>query len=119
MKARGAAPRRLVISVCPQEPGTVCLPIERGRRAQRLDAAAVARHLEALVARRGLADHVRVRDACAGGCGLRGPNVSVTVYPPLRPGERPDHVSVGWRTYVSSLDALDCLARVIDDSLRP
>jgi hypothetical protein len=110
--------KRLVISVCPREGGRVVLPVERGGRARRLDAGAILRHLEALVARRGLAEHVRIRDACAGGCGLRGPNVTVTIYPPLRPGERPDHVAVGWKTYVASLTALDCLARVIDDNLR-
>lgn len=110
--------RRLVISVCPREGGTVVLPVERGGRARRLDADATLRQLEALVARRGLAEQVRIRDACAGGCGLRGPNVTVTIYPPVRPGERPDHVAVGWKTYVTSLGALDYLARVIDDNLR-
>ena len=110
--------RRLVISVCPRESGTVVLPVERGGRARRLDADAIFRQLEALVARRGLAEQVGIRDACAGGCGLRGPNVTVTIYPPVRPGARPDHVAVGWKTYVTSLGALDCLARVIDDNLR-
>jgi hypothetical protein len=110
--------RRLVISVCPRESGTVVLPVERGGRARRLDADAVMRQLEALVARRGLAEQVRIRDACAGGCGLRGPNVTVTIYPAVAPGERPDHVAVAWKTYVASLKTLDCLARVIDDNLR-
>ena len=110
--------RRLVISVCERETGTVVLPIERGGRARRLDAAAIARHLDALITRRGLTGSVRVSDACAGGCGMRGPNVTVTMYTPVRPGEKPDHVSIGWKTYVASLDALDCLARVIDDNLR-
>ena len=109
--------RRLVISVCQREPGTIVLPVERGGRARRLDAAAITRHLAALIARRGLTDTVRVSDACAGGCGLRGPNVTVTMYAPVRPGEKPDHVSIGWKTYVGSLDALDCLARVIEDNL--
>ena len=110
--------RRLVISVCQREPGTIVLPIERGGRGRRLDAVAVMRHLEALIARRGLADAVRVSDACAGGCGMRGPNITVTIYAPVRPGEKPDHVSIGRKTYVASLDALDCLARVIDENLR-
>ena len=93
------------------------MPVERGGRACRLDAAAITRHLAGLIARRGLTDSVRVSDACAGGCGLRGPNVTVTMYAPLRPGEKPDHVSIAWKTYVASLDALDCLARVIEDNL--
>ena len=109
--------RRLVISVCPRESGTVVLPVERDGRARRLDADAILRELQALVTRRGLEDHVKIRDACAGGCGLRGPNVTVTMYPALRPGERPDHVAVGWKTYVTSLKTLDCLARVIDDNV--
>ena len=109
--------RRLLICVCLREPGTVLLPVERGGRARRLDAAGVTRQLERLIARRGLTDHVRISDACAGGCSLRGPNVTVTIYPPVRPGERPDHVSIGWKTYVASLGSLDCLARVIDDNL--
>ena len=109
--------RRLVISVCQREPGTIVLPVERGGRARRLDAAAITRQLAALIARRGLTGTVRVSDACAGGCGLRGPNVTVTMYAPVRPGEKPDHVSIGWKTYVASLDALDYLARVIDDNI--
>ena len=109
--------RRLVISVCQREPGTIVMPVERGGRARRLDAAAITRHLAVLIARRGLTDSVRVSDACAGGCGLCGPNVTVTMYAPVRPGEKPDHVSIGWKTYVGSLDALDCLARVIEDNL--
>jgi hypothetical protein len=111
--------RRLLICVCSREGGTVRLRLERGSRVRRLDARAVARHLETLVERRGLSDAVQVRDACAGGCGMRGPNVTVIVYPPTRPGEKPDHVSIGRRTYVGSLDGLDCLARVIDENLRP
>jgi hypothetical protein len=110
--------RRLLICVCSRESGTVRLPIERGGRVRRLDAAAVARHLQTLVVRRGLTEHVRISDACAGGCWMGGPNVTVTIYPAIRPGERPDHVAVGRKTYVASLDALDCLARVIDENLR-
>ena len=109
--------RRLVISVCPREGGTVLMPVEQGERARRMDANAVLRQLQALVERRGLGEQVRIRDACAGGCGLRGPNVTVTIYPAVHPGERSDHVSVGWKTYVASLKSLDCLARVIDENL--
>ena len=108
---------RLVISVCPREVGIVVMPVERGERARRLNAGAILKHLAALVARRGLAEHVEIRDGCAGGCRLRGPNVSVSIYPPIRPGEREDHVAIGWKTYVTSLKTLDCLARVIDDCL--
>ena len=107
--------RRLVVTVCPREPGTLRLPVEPGDRVRRLDAAATLRELRALVARRGLDEHVRVRDGCAGGCAFRGPNVTVTKYSPLRPGERPDNVAVGWKSYVGALRSLDCLARVIDD----
>ena len=110
--------RRLVISVCPREAGMVVMPVERGERARRLGASAIQQHLEALVARRDLGAHVEIRDACAGGCRLKGPNVSVTIYPPARPGERPDHVAIGWKTYVTSLRDLDCLAQVIDENLR-
>jgi hypothetical protein len=49
---------------------------------------------------------------------MRGPNVTVTKYPAPRAGERPDHVAVGWKTYVASLGSLDCLAQVIDDNIR-
>ena len=41
--------RRLVITVCPREPGVVVLPVERGGRARRLDAAAIARELRELI----------------------------------------------------------------------
>ena len=46
--------RRLVITVLPREPGVVVLPVERGGRARRLDAAAIARDLRELIARRQL-----------------------------------------------------------------
>ena len=110
--------RRLVVTVCPREPGVVRLPVERGARAVRLDAAAVARELAALVARRRLGARVRVREGCAGGCASAGPNVDVRVYAAAREGERPDDVAVGWKTYVYSLAALPSLAAVIDESLR-
>ena len=109
--------RRLVITVCPRERGAVALPITRGTRAVRLDAATILRHLEGMVAERGLADRVGLREGCAGGCSGPGPNVSVEVFPLARPGERPDHVAVGWKTYVYSIGTLDCLATVIDENL--
>ncbi|MGH7355273.1 MAG: hypothetical protein ACRELS_11965 [Candidatus Rokuibacteriota bacterium] len=105
------------MSVCPREPGTVVLAVERGGRARRLDAAAALRELSALVARRGLVDRVTIREACAGGCGGPGPNVSLTIHPVPAPGERADGVAIGWRSYVASLGSLACLARVIDENL--
>ncbi|HEX9821249.1 MAG TPA: hypothetical protein VGD07_16725 [Methylomirabilota bacterium] len=109
--------RRLVITVCPREAGVVVLPVESGARAGRLDAPAIVQRLQALIAARGLGDRVRVREACAGGCTGPGPNVGVTIYPSPAPGAPADQVAIGWKTYVYSLPALDCLARVIDDNL--
>jgi len=110
-------PRRLVITVCPREPGVVTLPIARGGRAVRLNARAIQRQLGELIAQRGLDERVRLREGCAGGCSSPGPNVSVEIFPMTRPGERPDHVAVDWKTYVYSLASLDCLAAVIDENL--
>jgi hypothetical protein len=109
--------RRLVITVCPREPGVVVLPITRGGRAVRLNAETIRRHLLELVAERGLGERVRLREGCAGGCSGPGPNVSVEIFPLTRHGEREDHVAVDWKTYVYSLGTLDCLAAVIEDSL--
>ena len=109
--------KRLVITVCPRECGEVVLPVERRRRARRLDARAILTELAALVARRGLGQRVELREACAGGCGGPGPNVDVTIHPATPAGQRPDHVAIGWKTYVYSLPALDCLATVIDENL--
>jgi hypothetical protein len=109
--------RRLVITVCPREPGVVMLRVERGRRARRLDARAILSELAALVRRRALGDRVDLREACAGGCGGPGPNVGVTIHAATPPGERADHVAIGWRTYVYSLPSLECLAAVIDENL--
>jgi hypothetical protein len=109
--------RRLVVTVCPRERGVVVLPVERGGRAARLDATAVLAALRALVAGRGLDGRVAVRDGCAGGCFAAGPNVDVRIYAASRPGERPDHVAVGSKTYVYSLGALPSLADVIDEHL--
>jgi hypothetical protein len=109
--------RRIVLTVCPREPGVVTLPVERGGHAVRLNAAAILEHLRALVDARGLAERVRLREGCAGGCSADGPNVSVEIFPVPPPGERPDHVAIGWKTYVYSLASLDCLATVIEENL--
>ena len=111
--------RRLVITVCPREPGLVVLPVERGDRGTRLAAGAIAEKLDALVAARGLGERVRLRAGCAGGCSFSGPNVSVEIFPVTPPGERPDHVAIGRKTYVYSLPALDCLATILDENLAP
>ena len=95
------------------------LPLTRGGRAVRLDAGAIVRHLDALIAARGLGGVVRLQAACAGGCTGPGPNVGVTIYPAPHPGARPDSVAIGWRTYVYSLGTLDCLAAIIDENLSP
>ena len=99
------------------EPGSVRLPVEGGGRARRMNAGAVAAALASLIAERNLGDLVRLRAGCAGGCARTGPNVGVTIYPAPRPGEPPDNVAVGWKTYVYSLASLDCLATVIDENL--
>jgi hypothetical protein len=110
-------PRRLVVTVCLRETGVVVLPVERGQRARRLDARAVFAALRGLVEQAGVGDRVHVRDACAGGCAGRGPNVSVAMYSLPAAGERADQVAVAWKTYVYSLPTLDCLASVIEDNL--
>ena len=110
--------RRLVITVRPRERGTVVLPLKRGGRRLRLDAPALARHLAVLASERGVAELVDIREACAGGCALTGPNVTVTIYPMPAPGERPDHVAIGWKTYVASLAHLDALTTILD-GVRP
>jgi hypothetical protein len=111
------ARRRLVITVCPRERGVVVLPLRRGGRRRRLDAPAVARHLAALAAERGLSDVVEIHQACAGGCWLPGPNVTVAIHPVPRPGERPDHVAIAWKTYVASLADLDALSTILEENL--
>ena len=108
---------RLVVTVCPREPGVVRLAMRPGGQARRLDAPAVLRHLARLVTERGLGDRVRLQQGCAGGCSGAGPNVSVTIYPGPRPGQRPDHVAIGWRTYVYSIGTLGSLATILDDNL--
>jgi hypothetical protein len=109
--------RRLIITVCPNEPGTVVLPVERGGPRRRLDARAVLRELQALVARRNLEAVVRVREGCAGGCHGRGPNISLTIHAMPAPGERPDNVAIGWRTYVGSVGDLAALRAILDENL--
>jgi hypothetical protein len=109
--------RRIIVTVCPRESGVVVLPRERGGPARRFDAAAIARSLRDLVAERGLEGRVSFQDGCAGGCAQSGPNVGVTIYTMPRPGEKPDHVAVGWKTYIYSLASLDCLATVLDENL--
>lgn len=108
--------RRLEITVCPREPGAVTLPLRRGERAKRMTAAAVADALRALIIELGLHDRVALHEGCAGGCARTGPNVSVRIYA-SRAGAAPDHVAIGWKTYVYSLAGLDCLARVIEENL--
>lgn len=113
----GQRPRRLVITVCSRERGVVVLPLEPGGRAVRLDAVAIARALPALARRRGVGHLVEVRDACAGSCAGPGPNVDVRIYAVPPPGERPDHVAIGWKTYVYSLATVPSLSAVIDEHL--
>jgi hypothetical protein len=95
----------------------VRLAVERGGRQRRLDAAGIARCLRDLVAARRLDDRVSVQEGCAGGCSRSGPNVDVRMYPVELPGAKPDHVAVGWKTYVYSLPSLDCVASIIDENL--
>lgn len=109
--------RRLIVTVCPREPGVAVLPVERGGRAEMLDAAAIVDRLRALVARRKLQSRVRIQQACAGGCAGDGPNVAVAILAMPAPGEPPDNVAIAWRTYVASLPTIECLARVLDDNL--
>jgi len=97
----------------------VMLAVRRGERRHRLGARAIARHLADLAAERLLSDRVEIRHGCAGGCWLKGPNVSVMIYPVTPPGERPDHVAVAWKSYVASLDELDCLETILEENLQP
>jgi hypothetical protein len=108
----------MVITVCLKEAGAIALPVERGGPRRRLDASAILRELQALVARRNLDAVVRVREGCAGGCQGRGPNVSVTLHALPRPGERPDNIAIGWRTYVGSLADAPSLQAIVDENLK-
>jgi hypothetical protein len=109
--------RRIVITVCPLEPGLVTLPLTRGGCRRRLGARAIAKHLAELAAERGLSDFVQIRSGCAGGCWLKGPNVSVAIYPVTPPGEHADNVAVAWKTYVASLAELDALETILEENL--
>ncbi len=111
--------RLLEITVCPLERGSVVLPVERGRRREQMDARALTRRLKALIARRGLAGRVWLREDCAGGCHRAGPNVNVDVFLKVPPGEEQDHVAVESQSYVYSLPTLGWLAQIIDENLRP
>src|ERR1043166_2282683 len=99
--------RCLVITVCPNEPGVVVLPLERGGRARPLAAQAVAHHLAVLAAARGVQDRVTLRSACAGGCTSDGPNVGVTIYPEPHQGQEADHEATGWESHEDSVPQLD------------
>lgn len=95
----------------------VVLPLRRGAPRRRLGARAIARHLADLAAERGVSNVVEIRNGCCGGCWLKGPNVSVAIYPATPPGERPDHVAIAWKTYVATLADLDCLATILEENL--
>ena len=82
-----------------------------------MHAADVVHQLQRIIDNRGLTDRVTIREGCAGGCASDGPNVSVAIYAMPGPGERPDNVAIGWRTYVGSLAILPCLATVIEETL--
>jgi hypothetical protein len=70
-----------------------------------------------VVARRQLEGRVSVREGCAGGCSRAGPNVDVTIHATPAPGARPDHVAIGWKTYVYALASLASVAAIIDENL--
>jgi hypothetical protein len=110
--------RRIIITVCPKERGTAVLSVKPGTPRRRLDAGAILRELQALVGRRNLDAVVRVREGCAGGCHGRGPNVSLTLHVLPAPGERPDNIAIGWRTYVGSLAEMPSLQAILDENLR-
>jgi hypothetical protein len=109
--------RRLVITVCPHERGVVTLAVDHGAPTRPLDAEAMMQALRDLVTARRLGELVRLREGCAGGCGRAGPNVDVRIHAAPRPGEAPDEVAIGWKTYVYSLASIDCVSRIIDDNL--
>ena len=111
--------RLLEITVCPREPGSVVLPVERGGRPERMDARAITQRLKDLIARTGLVGTVLLREDCAGGCDRPGPNVNVDVFVKVPPGVEQDHVAVEGKSYVYSLPSLGCLVQIIDENLRP
>lgn len=110
--------RRLVITVCPREPGTVLLPLEPGGRRHRFDAPAILAALQALVSARGLEERVTLAGRAArAGATAAAPTSLVDIHVEAAPGRRQDHVAVGWKTYVYSIGRLDCLATIVDESL--
>jgi hypothetical protein len=111
--------RLLEITVCFREQGSVVLAVERGGRRRRMDARALAAHLERLIARRGLAGTVWISEGCAGGCSRNGPNVNVDIFLKAPPGEEQDRIAVARRSYVYSLPALRWLGQIIDENLGP
>ncbi len=111
--------RLLEITVCPKERGTVLLPVEPGRRPQRMDCRAIVRKLATLIAQRRLRGTVWILEGCAGGCHRCGPNVNVDVFAKAPPGVEQDHIAVAGRSYVYSLPSLPCLAEIIDENLSP
>jgi len=87
--------------------------------ARTMDAAAILDALRALVSKRGLEDLFTLREGCVGGCSRVGPNVDLRIHAVPGPGEEPDHVAIGGRTYVYSLPRLDCLASILEENLQP
>jgi hypothetical protein len=113
-----ASRERLVeITVCPRESGTVRLPVGKGSRRVTMNARALARHLERLIEARDLDGRVWVREGCAGGCWLSGPNVTVECFAKALPGELQDHIAIERKTYTYSLASLDSLSRLIDENV--
>src|SRR2546430_9740279 len=94
--------RRLVVTVCPRERGAVVLPLERGGRAARLDAAGVLAPLRALVARRGVDDRGHLRDGRAGGCWAAGPHLDGRRFAAAKPRRRPPPPAPGLETHAYS-----------------
>jgi uncharacterized protein YbaR (Trm112 family) len=110
--------RLLEITVCPREKGRVSLAVERGGRPVRMNARALVGRLERLIARRGLAGRVRIRQECAGGCDRAGPNLHVDVFAEAPAGVAQDRVAVRARSYVYCLASSGSLARIVEENLR-
>ena len=107
----------LEVTVCPREDGIVRLPVEKGGRQKTMNARALAQELNRLIEARGLMGEVWVRERCAGGCWLAGPNVNVDCFVKARPGEAQDHIAIGGKSYVYSLGTLNYLGQLIDENL--
>jgi hypothetical protein len=86
----------------------VTLAPQRGAPRKRLDARAILRELQALVARRNLDGAVLVREGCAGGCQGRGPNVSLTFHTRPAPGVPTTSPSAGEPTWARSPECPPC-----------